>query len=920
MTAHLRSLSHLILLLLIIAHLPRPLPCRTLTWIADGEGSLLDPSNWDTHTTPQPDDDCVISLPSPPSPSPSPFSTSTLLSPSFSPSSLDDALDDAPLLLTLPSPLTVSSLTLTGRFTLLIDAPLTIDLSLTLSPSTTLRARNTQLTLTSLSLLGLLSLESSSLSSTPLTPLPSSTTPLPTLRIHPDAALLTSGPGAANHLKAFNVLIEGALITSSPPLLLSHTTLHLQQGGVWVWGGELVSVEGEGEDSDSVVINAGTLIASGEAKQSLVVPLHNLEEGEVRLRSPALSLLTPLTSAGLLSVGSSHRLTAASLVTLTAASILTLAPSSTLLITSSSLLNAGVIKGGGRVVVGAAMNNSGEVRVGRVVMKDGGVLGVDGDASTHLDTLLWEGGVIAGQGTVEVGEGRVAGGLAPKVVEGVELVVQTSMLLQPASAVLLRGGGQVTVAERGTMTLLSSSSLRADDERSQLLILGSLTSNSTPVTAEDSSDPAPTSISLPLTCKGNLTLTGAGTTILHRTSLVQHLHASGSPTLTLQAIAERTSFTFPDTVDMTAEGSALVVLNANVSFTASTRPRIDQLDVREGRVEMSAGVFVRKWRVGSAQAPGVVDGVGTVDVEQMVFEAGEVVMDQVHVHSSLVVERVAAKLLQVRNLTLLSSSVSRVASASLSLSPSTFIVVEPSASLVVGPEVSIFSAHLAGEESEESRGEATIRVREGGLVAFEGSGHGVSGVGVALIVEGAVTVNNTANGVFTVTLRGVTSRPTASFTVSSSSSLVLACPVDSPTSCNYGHMEGQGSVVVALGRHLFPSSIAVSSLSMTGGSGRFLAPLTLSSLQLTLGEMLLDSAANVHSLHLDGRRAARVSPPRLLRHRQRRWSRAHLVPRHPHPRRHRPPRSLSHAVGGGRSDDAQQRAAQRPSGGRAALG
>ena len=843
-------------LLLLVLLLPHPIHSRTITWIAS-EGSLLDPSNWDSHTVPSPSDDAVISLPDLPAPPSStsspPFSPSTLLSPSFSPSSLDDELNDPPLLLTLPSPLILSSLSLTGRFTLLLDAPLTLDLHLDLSPSTTLRIRNAQLTLSSLNLHGLLSLESASLSSSPLPPSSPSSPPLSSLHIQPTGLLLTSGPGGANHLSGFDVLIDGAVVTASPPLLLSHSTLRIRQGGVWVWGGELVSVEG-GEDGVSEVVNegGGALVATGDAKQSLVVPLHNMDGGEVQLRSPGLSLLSPFTSAGVITLSPSHRLTSAAFCTLAASSSLTLASSSSLHVESASLVNAGVITGDGGVVVAAAVNSSGEVRVGKVVLKDGGVWGVEGgDAVTHFDSLVWEGGAIAGAGRVSVGEGKVNAGVAPKVVERVELQVEKSMELQPASTLLLRRGGQLTVVEGGSMTLLSSSTLRADDDGSQLLVLGSLTSSSTPAAGDDSSEPTATSLALPLTCQGNFTLTGTGTTSLHRSAVIRHLHTVGSPTLSLQATAERTSFTF-DAVDMTAEGSTFVVHSANVSFTSSTPPRIDRLEVREGRVELSAGMFVRQWMVGSTQAPGVVVGAGVVEVREMTLVAGEVMMDTVNVHSSLLVERSPAKRLRVRNLTLQASSVSRLTSASLALSPSTFIAVQPSASLLVGPGVSLFTANLSAEEPDEPAGQATVRVKEGGVMSFQGSGHGVSEAVVDLVVEGAVVVNNSGNGVFTVTLHGVTSQPTASFAVSSSSSLLLACSADSSTPCNYGHMEGTGSVVVALGRHVFPSSIAVSSLSMTGGSGRFLAPLTLTSLQLALGEMLLHSTVNVTHLTWTG--------------------------------------------------------------------
>src|SRR6185437_6896675 len=113
-------------------------------------------------------------------------------------------------------------------------------------------------------------------------------------------------------------------------------------------------------------------------------------------------------------------------------------------------------------------------------------------------------------------------------------------------------------------------------------------------------------------------------------------------------------------------------------------------------------------------------------------------------------------------------------STSLSLSSSTFIEVQRGASFTVGPAVSIYSA-IDSDSSE--RRVATLRVREGALMLFEGSGHATSSLFIDVVVEGAVVLNNTNSDLFSVALRGFTSTPATSITLSSSSSsLLLGCP------------------------------------------------------------------------------------------------------------------------------------------------
>ena len=788
-------------------------------------------------------------LPSLSTSNPSPFSTSALLSPSLVPASLDEVEDG--LILTLSAPLKVASPSLQGSFTLIVDQPLSIDASLTISPQTIVRVRNAELTVSSIACHGLLSLELASLTSSALPP--SSSPSQGTLHVAVDALLLSSGPGGSNHLHRFDVQVDGGLVAINAPLLLDHSRVNVGAGAAAVMANELVSVEGP--DGVSAVVVSGILTVTGEGKQLLVVPLRVEESGLVRLTGASyLSLLSPLHCAGQVVLSQQHRLVTSAPVTLAVSSIVELRDAALVHVQSNTLLNAGAISSADgaasaatEVAISAFLNNTGTLRVARLLLKEGGVLGVD-DATTALASLTWAGGLIAGRGFIAILDGRVTGASpAPKILDGVALSVRGGFTHEARSAALLRGAAQMTVEEAGTLTLKAGATVRCDDDRSALTVLGALVLDSTTdASAEDATDAAPaTALALPLISHGQLTLVGSGTAALHRTSVVDHIRARGAATLTLQATAEAVAFTFTGTVDMSGADSRSMLLlqNANVSFTYPSPPRIDTLDIRDGRVRLSAGLQARVCRVGSAQSPGELEGDGKVAVDELHFNAGRVAVDALNVRRRWVVERPSAKSLDVRNVTLLAGSSGRVASTLLAVSSSTFIDVEAGATLALLAATTVFSANDTGTAE---RRVATVRVREGGLLLFEGSGQGASSLQVDALLEGGLVVNNTNSGVFTIALRGVSSSPGSSLRVSPASTLVLGCPTDFPSDCSYGALSGEGTVVVSLGSHLFPAAINVASLAMSGGRAHFLAPVAVDSLALLLGDLVLDSSLSVN--------------------------------------------------------------------------
>ena len=826
--------------------------CRTVTWIAEGEGSLQDAANWDTRDVPTAEDDAVISLPSLPLAA-SPYPSSLLLSPSFVPSSLDD-VDDS-VILTLSAPLTLASLSLNGSLSLIVDQPLSIDATLTISASSIVRVRNAELTVSSVLCSGLLALELGALSSSAVDASLASAA-LGSVKVDVGGLLLTSGPGGANRVRRFDVDVGGGLVAISAPLLLDHSVVIVRDGGVAALASELVSVEGT--DAVSAIVNRGTLIVTGDMKQLLVVPTRNDDGGEVRLSSSSsLSLLSPFASSGRLVLSQRHHLVTTAPVQLSSTSSVELKDAAVWHVQADAVVNRGVIAseegregvgGGGTLSLSATFNNSGTMRVSRMVMREGSVWGVDEGSVNAIAALTMSGGHIAGRGSVDVFSGRVTGASpAPKVLDGVDLSIVGSFVQESGSVLMLRDGAQVTVKEDATMTMEGGATIRADDDRSVLTVLGVLAVDSTAQRRADDDEVAeipPTSIALPLTCRGNLSLTGAGTTVLQRTTLIAHLTSQGSPTLALQSGADGTSYTFYDTVDLTSHGSTLILQNANASFTSASPPRIDFLDVRDGRVYLAAGIVARTCRVGSAQSPGIVEGDGRMDVSELRFEAGELRLPAVSVRGGWLVERSSAKLLQVGNVTLLPGSSSRFTASELTVSAGTFIAVQPSASLKLGTAVTLYTTNRTVDGNADRR-EATLHVEDGALLHLEGSGHGASSLWADLILDGRVVVNNTGNGLFSVALRGVSSAAASSIEVSSSTSLLLGCPADYPMDCHYGRVDGKGSVVVTLGRHLFPSPVSVASLSVAGGAVRLMAPVSLGALHVAVGELVLDAALNV---------------------------------------------------------------------------
>ena len=856
--SRLRSLGSLLLLLLLVL-------CavcgRELHWIAEGEGSLQDAANWDAHELPTAEDDVVIALPvTSPSSSPSspllPFRTASLLFPAFSPASLDDVEDT--VVLSLTSPLRLSSLSLTGSVSLIIDQPLSIDSSLSISPHSIVRVRNGELTVSSIRCKGVLTLELGSLASSAITAsaaASSSSSALPTgsLTVALDGLLLASGSGS-NHLHGFTVDVAGGLVAINAPLLLDRTVIRVAEGGVLVMGNELVSVEGV--EAVSQLVIAGTLLVTGEEAQSLVLPVVVEQQGGVRLLSSAsLSLLSPLQSAGSIVLSQHRRLVTTAAVTLLPSSSLQLQDSASLLVQSSVLsISGGLSSGAGTdiIVASATLNASAAATVsaGRLTLRAGSICGVEAGASVAVAALRMEGGQLAGDGELRLRDGRLSRGAAPKVVDGLTVRVEGRLLQEGGGQLLLRGGAQLVVSEGAEYSMQGGAVLRCDDDSSSLLVDGALLLDSSahPRTGggdDDASagDAAPTSISVLLVARGILSLLGSGTAVLRRSATIAAISSQGS-TLSLQAAGDDTAFTFTQPLQMQAAGSVLELQRAKAHFLSNSTSRIDSLRIRDGQLSVAGGLQLRLCTVGSPQAPGSLQGDGLLETDELLFQAGEMRLPELRVRLSMRVERAAAKALRVSSLLLQPASSSRFVSTTLSLSPSTTVLVERGATLTLGPAVTVHSGN-ASEEADAGQ-EATLRVR--GALDFGGSGYGSSSLQVRLVSDGSLVLNNSNAGLFSVQLRAVSSSSGSSVSVSAGCALLLSCPLPVGSSCTYGSVTGDGALQLVLGEHLLPAPVSVGSLLLTGGVARFLAPVQVSDAVLTVGGLILHSSLSVSRL------------------------------------------------------------------------
>ena len=864
-----RPWSSLFIVLLLLFHL---CDCRQLRWTAEGDGSLQDAANWNTGGSPTAEDDLTIALPTSHSSTSSRrlFATAHLLSSSFSPPTLDD-LEDA-VVLTLSAPLIVSSLSLTGGGTLIVDQPLSVDGKLVIGAESIFRVRGGELTASSIECDGVLTLELGSLSSTSTSSASASSSG--TLLLNRDALLLLSGPGGSNHIQHYAVDLHGGMVTLNAPVLLQHATLHIQPTGVLTFHSEMLSTEGD--DTVSHIDNDGTLLVTGEDKQSLLVPLTN--RGTLTLLSTSsLSVLAPLQCDGSITTRNSHRLLLAAPVVLSPSASLTLLDSSSVHIQSNRLVNRGAIRSSSsatdsELVVWSMLNCSAgsELSVRRLVLHDGSVWGVEHQGSSVVRQLQWSGGQIAGTGRIDILDGRIGGSgrigdgsgnsgsnsAVPMVLDGVELAISGNMVQGASTVLMLRGGAQGSVTERGEYSVRTGATLHCDTDESHLTVLGRLTVEASIQhrldTSDASDDELPTvSIDLPLVCRGNLTLIGPSATVLHRSSSFNHITSQSAPTLILQPTTATASYTFHQPLHLSSAGSRLILQNArDVSLLSASPSEIDTLEIRDGRLQLTAGLRVAQLHIGTATSPGVLDGDAVVEVDKLVMVAGSVQLRALRVSGGMDVRHSAAKHIDVHNLTLLPLSVSRIQPTLLSLSSNTSVVLQSGGSLTLSPSVTLYTANATGDDGHQH---TALLYIEGSLTCA-GSGHGATSLLVDVSHSGSLTINNSASaGQYSVHIAGWTGTRTSTITVGPACLLALACPNKYDAGvCRYGELGGGGAVSVGSGSHTFMSSLSLHALSIDGGTARFLTGLSVEHVQVSQGGLVLHSLLNASRLLWSG--------------------------------------------------------------------
>ena len=412
------------------------------------------------------------------------------------------------------------------------------------------------------------------------------------------------------------------------------------------------------------------------------------------------------------------------------------------------------------------------------------------------------------------------------------------------------------MSERGEYSLQAGATLHCDTDDSQFTVLGSLivesSSQQRPIKGDGSDDGLPAvSINLPLACQGNLTLLGPSTTVLHRSSSIHHITSQSSPTLTLQPTAATASYTFHQPVRLSSSGSRLILQSAhNVSLLSAFPSEIDILELRDGRLQTNAGLRFAELHIGTTISPGVLESEGTVDVDKLVMVAGSMQSKVLRVSGGMVIHHSAAKHLDVRNLTLLPLSVSRIQPTLLSLSSTTTIVLQPAATLTLSPSVTLYTANATGDDGSQRTAQLYI---EGSLVCA-GSGHGTTSLLIDVTHSGSLTINNSAQaGQYSIHTASWTSTLNSSIIVGANSLLLLACPAQySATGCRYGPLGGGGAVSVQSGSHVFLSSLSLRALWIDGGTARFLAWLSLDHVRVSQGELILHSLLNTSTLLWSG--------------------------------------------------------------------
>lgn len=836
---------HLLYFVTLISSLCQLPQSKLVTWLPEGGGDLQQPGNWDSNSVPTYSDDVIIDLTS--SSSLTSFdvhidvSPERLLSSDFDPLSLSSFSSFTAL--RLSSPWEVNSLQLRGAATLLVEQPLLVRESVTLSSYAQLRVRASSLEAMNVVVDegSLFSLELAELHAKKIDILPSS-------------LIFLGGPGGSNTLHELTMTIQGSMVALSGPLILSDSTVVVENSGlVLLYISVISSFE---DDNRSFINNKGHLLVdsyrlqASPKLQDFSVPIHNEGSFEISSReknSPATLILSDsLKQNGRMVVSAKRTVTITSSSLFSSVSSTALQDEAVLLLQSSNSAIAGTMESdpGSELRIQSQLNltESSKVDVaGKLSLRTGGVIDISDGVDINVNTFLWYSGEITGHGTVSVLQKLLLLDNAMKTITNAYLSIHGEMVHEPYTTLLMKGTATLRIEVGATQKLLPHSQVLTSDGSPSIMLLenSSLILDVEGNTLQHIYDgvDSESSIIMDVLIESNsvMNIQGKGKAEMKRNVTLTELTMSDAAILLVRGkSAQQTSFTILKPLHLDF-GSSFIIESASLQIITKEASKISTVSLFDAVMELSGDCRMRSLTLGSSTATSLITGDVTVEIEILDFQGGVISTSNTEITSEVIIQTSNAKLIASQNFSLFSDCNGHVRQTQLFLSPTTFWHIFPNASLTITFSSQLYPRMLnlqsdapfdEDQEMEVIREVTSAVMFNEGTMIFHGIGEGVSGSRVMIWNSGVMVVKNDAPGVFTVTLDGgLQSKSSSLLMINGSSHLHMQTPLGVINT--YGTIQGDGILTFHMKEHEVYNRLFVHDVHFRGAVTLFYNAITL---------------------------------------------------------------------------------------------
>lgn len=913
---------------------------RRVVWRQHGGGSLQSAANWDSGQIPGSDDDVVIQLSdaSASSDSSDPYADMSTSNP-WESSAPSFGRHGTSNMLTLVQPWHIRSLTISGPCNLVLDTQVHVATKLHIGKDATTFIKGGSLDAQQVEVGdgGTLAMDLAQVGSNQGSELG--------LSVQRGGMVSFASPGGgSNHLIHTHVMIGsgGEVRWESGPLILDDTTIDVNPGGTFHAMADILTM-GQ-PNSNTKLINHGTVVfnstkLSPGSKQQCGVPFRNLAGGTMLVvTAPSVStassddgldsrfssssqpselrIVHDVSQEGTMRIGAGRRVSLSySKAKLDKGSRTILEYGSQLVAQSGEVECKGKIEGGGEgdagaagkpgeggmLVVSSSFIQSGNIDLPRLLL-DGGILKLQSGAKTVVQHLDWASGTISGEGDVDIGHRSVAArdGSAGDGVMTLREAASSKVLSGPTINVY----GTATIEQGNTLLMQSKSAFH---------VVGSSTLINDPLSAFQAGDTSAVSlrfdrptmwqlrtegnaagrgqtvIGVPISCEGDVEVSGHGEALLRRESKFRTMMTKEEAGVRLQgAGSNSTHFIFTDPINLPGDGQYLLLQSGAATLQSSIPSTINGLAIFDGDLSIRSGLNVSVLTLGSSHASSLFRGPGPVQVQTVRFQAGEIRIDRMDVSHDLSISSQSSKYLHLLNLTLLGGSSSIVHSGSeFRVSDHLHWWIHPNASMHIEGNTRLFAPRPADET-----GQPCIHVD--GKLVWEGENGQKSWSSITIHNMHDMRVKNrmrhdsntepdadTSMKPYEVLLTGgIESASHSLLTLRPGALLSSSCPPNStqlnPFGCTFGMVRGVGFskshmhpsggpssadtendngglLHLQAGHHSLASRVKhLASLDVTNGQVEMFAPVQVHEMRVSNGEIILHGYAFVNKLKVTG--------------------------------------------------------------------